>query len=144
MANPFHKFPSGRGASSSISSLETGCMNLTLRACRQILPSGLERGEPYFKSPLIGHPILPADNGSDDAARFLNQLRVRSNSPNDQSTGNARSLSCCSAPPCRMHNFYSAFHCAQGNVPIPPPVLSAHFSRLPNKSFSPHWCETFR
>ena len=58
MMNPFHKFPSGRGASSSISSLETGCMNRTLRACRQMLPSGLERGEPYFKSPLIGHPIL--------------------------------------------------------------------------------------
>ena len=29
-----------------------------LRACKQILPSGLERGKPYFKSPLIGHPIF--------------------------------------------------------------------------------------
>ena len=39
MANPFHKFPSGRGASSSISSFETGCMNRTLRACSQMLYS---------------------------------------------------------------------------------------------------------
>ena len=56
--NPFHKFPSGTGASSSISSFETGWTNLICRAWRQILPSGLERGEPYFKSPLIGHPIF--------------------------------------------------------------------------------------
>ena len=49
---------------------ETGCTNRTLLACRQMLPSGLERGEPYFKSPLIGHPILPVGNESDDAVRF--------------------------------------------------------------------------
>lgn len=136
MANPFHKFPSGRGASSSISSFETGCMNRTLRACRQMLPSGLERGEPYFKSPLIGHPILPADNESDDDVRFLNRLRANSNSPNDRSTGNARSLSCCSALLCRMHNFCSAFHYVQENVPVHLPVLAEHFHNRPISLFT--------
>ena len=52
--NPFHKFPNGKSAVTSITILDTGCINFTLRECRQILPSGFERGNPYFKSPLIG------------------------------------------------------------------------------------------
>ena len=55
---PLHKFPGGRGATRSIASLDTGCTKRTRRACRQMLPSGLERGNPYIKSPLMGHPIL--------------------------------------------------------------------------------------
>lgn len=58
ISKPFHRFPSGTGAVKSISSFDTGWMKRTLRACRQMLPSGLERGNPYFKSPLIGHPIF--------------------------------------------------------------------------------------
>ena len=110
MVNPFHKFPSGRGASSSISSFETGCMNRTLRACRQMLPSGLERGRTIFQIALdrTSH-FCQLTTDLMMPSGFLNQLRVRSNFPNDQSTGNARSLSCCSAPPCRMHNFLFCF-----------------------------------
>ena len=47
----------GTGAVMLIGSLLTGCMNSMLRACSDMPPSGLERGAPYFKSPLIGHPI---------------------------------------------------------------------------------------
>ena len=39
-------------------SFDTGCTNSTLCERREILPSALLRGEPYFRSPLIGHPIL--------------------------------------------------------------------------------------
>ena len=53
-----HKLPSGTGASTSISCLDTGWTKRTRRACRQMLPSGLLRGAPYFRSPLIGQPIL--------------------------------------------------------------------------------------
>ena len=48
----------GKSAVTSITSFDTGCTNFTLRECRQILPSRFDRGNPYFKSPLIGHPIL--------------------------------------------------------------------------------------
>ena len=53
-----HKLPSGTGASTSISCLDTGWTKRTRRACRQMLPSRLLRGAPYFRSPLIGQPIL--------------------------------------------------------------------------------------
>ena len=49
---------SGNGASQEIGSLETGCTNSTWRESRLILPSGLLRGAPYLRSPLIGQPIL--------------------------------------------------------------------------------------
>ena len=49
---------SGKGASQEIGSLETGCTNSTWRESRLILPSGLLRGAPYLRSPLIGQPIL--------------------------------------------------------------------------------------
>ena len=53
-----HRLSDGTGATTSISSFETGWTKRTRRACRQILPSGLERGKPYFRSPLMGQPIL--------------------------------------------------------------------------------------
>ena len=53
----FQRLSSGKGDSTLIFSLETGCMNSTLRDISDILPSGFERGAPYFKSPLMGHPI---------------------------------------------------------------------------------------
>ena len=48
----------GRGASTTIFSFETGCTKATLRASKQMLPSGLLRLAPYLRSPLIGHPIF--------------------------------------------------------------------------------------
>ena len=44
----------------STPSLLTGWTNLILWEWRHIPPSGLERGAPYLRSPLIGHPM--ADN----------------------------------------------------------------------------------
>ena len=41
-----------------IFSLVTGCINSNFLACKLIPPSGLERGEPYFKSPFIEVPFL--------------------------------------------------------------------------------------
>ena len=45
------------GATTSISSLRTGWVNFIWRECSEMLPSGFERGAPYFKSPLITHPM---------------------------------------------------------------------------------------
>ena len=53
-----HRLSSGIGLTMLIGSFETGCMNSTLRASSDMLPSGLLRRAPYFKSPLIGHPIF--------------------------------------------------------------------------------------
>ena len=36
---------------------ETGCSKERERAWREMLPSGLERGAPYLRSPLMGHPM---------------------------------------------------------------------------------------
>ena len=58
VSKDFQRLPSGAGAIKSISSFDTGWMKRILRACRQMLPSGLERGKPYFRSPLMGHPIF--------------------------------------------------------------------------------------
>ncbi len=52
----FQTVSSGKGASTSISFLDTGWTNCIRRACKQILPLGLLRWAPYFKSPFIGHP----------------------------------------------------------------------------------------
>ena len=51
-------YPPARGPSRLSLCLDTGWTKRTRRACRQMLPSGLLRGEPYFRSPLIGQPIL--------------------------------------------------------------------------------------
>ncbi len=45
------------GATISISSLRTGCTNFMRREWSEMLPSGLERGAPYLRSPFITHPI---------------------------------------------------------------------------------------
>ena len=52
-----HSLSSGTPAETSITVFETGCTNSTLRLIRDIDPSGLLRGAPYFKSPFMGHPI---------------------------------------------------------------------------------------
>lgn len=54
----FHKLSSGNGATTLIIFLDTGCTKDTLRANNDILPSGLLRFAPYFRSPLIGQPIF--------------------------------------------------------------------------------------
>ena len=54
----FQRESAGTGATMLTGCFDTGWMNSALRECRQMPPSGLERGKPYFKSPLIGHPIL--------------------------------------------------------------------------------------
>ena len=36
----------------------TGCLKVIERACKLIPPPSFERGKPYFRSPLIGQPIL--------------------------------------------------------------------------------------
>lgn len=43
----------GGSATTCTFSPDTGCTNEMLRECRLMPPSGLERGKPYFKSPLI-------------------------------------------------------------------------------------------
>ena len=53
-----HKASSGTGAVTSISCFETGCIKDMRLAWSEIPPSGLERRAPYFKSPLMGDPIL--------------------------------------------------------------------------------------
>ena len=52
-----HSLSSGTPAETSTTVFETGCTNSTLRLIRDIDPSGLLRGAPYFKSPFMGHPI---------------------------------------------------------------------------------------
>ena len=52
-----HSGSSGRGASTVIRSFETGWMKSTRRDISEMLPSGFERGAPYFRSPLMGQPI---------------------------------------------------------------------------------------
>ena len=47
---------SGTGATTDISVCLTGCSKRISCACRQIPPSGLERGAPYLRSPLMGQP----------------------------------------------------------------------------------------
>ena len=37
---------------------DTGCVNSIVRLSSDMLPSGLERGAPYFKSPFIGVPVV--------------------------------------------------------------------------------------
>lgn len=56
-ANSLKRLSSGKGASTEIKVFDTGWTNSTLCAKREMLPSGLLRLAPYFKSPLIGHPI---------------------------------------------------------------------------------------
>ena len=56
-AKPRHKGVSGSGAIIRMGAPETGCVKRIRRACRQMEPSGLERGAPYFKSPLMGQPM---------------------------------------------------------------------------------------
>lgn len=46
----------GTGASIVRGSFFTGCMKVILREWSEIPPSGFERGAPYLRSPLIGHP----------------------------------------------------------------------------------------
>ena len=53
----FHKGMDGGGAVIMVDWPETGCAKVTLRAWRQIEPSGFERGEPYFRSPFMGQPM---------------------------------------------------------------------------------------
>ena len=55
--NDCHSESSGSGASTAICSFDTGCVNSTCRDISEMLPSGLLRGAPYFRSPLIGQPI---------------------------------------------------------------------------------------
>ncbi len=47
----------GAGAVIFMDSPETGCVNCIARAWRWMLPSGLLRLKPYFKSPLMGQPM---------------------------------------------------------------------------------------
>ena len=54
----FLKCSDTTGATIVICSFFTGWTNWIVRECRQILPSGFERGAPYFKSPFITHPIV--------------------------------------------------------------------------------------
>lgn len=49
---------SGRGDSMQMFSFETGWTNSTRWLSRLMLPSGLERGAPYFRSPFMGQSIL--------------------------------------------------------------------------------------
>jgi len=53
----FQTLSSGGGAVSWSISFFTGCIKESLLACKWILPSLLLRSEPYFKSPLIAHPM---------------------------------------------------------------------------------------
>ena len=46
------------GAVIDMGSFLTGCINSSFLACKLILASLLLLGKPYFKSPLIGQPIL--------------------------------------------------------------------------------------
>ena len=55
--NDCHSESSGSGASTAICCFDTGCVNSTCLDISEMLPSGLLRGAPYFKSPLIGQPI---------------------------------------------------------------------------------------
>ena len=48
----------GTGAVTTTSVFFTGWMKLTLREWRQIPPSALERGAPYFRSPLMTQPMF--------------------------------------------------------------------------------------
>ena len=52
-----HNGSGGNGASMSMGALLTGWMNDMRWLCREMLPSGLERLAPYFRSPFIGQPI---------------------------------------------------------------------------------------
>ena len=56
--NACQRASSGSGAVTFIVSLLTGCTNSIYLERRQIEPSLLLRGEPYFRSPLIGEPIF--------------------------------------------------------------------------------------
>ena len=53
-----HNGSSGSGETTDISSWETGWIKLILWERREIEPSGLLRLAPYFRSPLIGQPIV--------------------------------------------------------------------------------------
>ena len=55
--NACQRLSSGRGASTQIVSLDTGWTNEIFRESSEMLPSGLLRLAPYFKSPLMGQPI---------------------------------------------------------------------------------------
>ena len=57
-SNDCHRFSFGNGASTLIFCLLTGWINSTLRANSEMLPSGLERLAPYFRSPRMGQPIF--------------------------------------------------------------------------------------
>ena len=52
-----HTRSSGVGASMTSGCRDTGCVSSTRRASSEMLPSGLLRLSPYFRSPLTGHPI---------------------------------------------------------------------------------------
>ena len=52
-----HKCSSGTGATTETMLPVTGCANSILRACNEMLPSGLERLAPYFRSPLMTVPL---------------------------------------------------------------------------------------
>ena len=54
-----------------ISSFLTGWTKVILLACREIPPSGLDRGAPYLRSPLIGQP-----DGAADACKLASDLMV--------------------------------------------------------------------
>ena len=54
----FQRESAGTGATMLTGCFDTGWINSALRECRLMPPSGLERGKPYFKSPLMGHPIF--------------------------------------------------------------------------------------
>ena len=56
-ANLDHWSLFGNGALIYASSFLTGWMNESIFECRQILPSLLAEGYPYFTSPTIGQPI---------------------------------------------------------------------------------------
>ena len=55
--NACHKASAGTGASTHTGCLLTGWTNSTRRAINEMLPSGLLRRAPYFRSPLMGHPM---------------------------------------------------------------------------------------
>ena len=55
--NACQRLSSGRGASTQMVSFETGWTNEIFRESSEMLPSGLLRLAPYFKSPLMGQPI---------------------------------------------------------------------------------------
>ena len=52
-----HRRSAGTSASTHICSFDTGWTNSTRREWSEMLPSGLLRGAPYFRSPFIGHPM---------------------------------------------------------------------------------------